>query len=278
MQQQVQDTYDYRQYDRVWQRVAPTLDPYPGMQSGNGTAQPPAVNPAPGFPATEISGANQPGMAQPNVVQPNMASPSTVQSGLAQPNMVQPGMVQSGMAQPGMAQPSMVQPNMVQPIMVAPSTAPLVGSLPAAADNTCCMGLAAMGMSEALQGFIEDELADRRYYMAFSCQAPGWARQTLRDTAEDEGGHARRLMAAYYLITGQCYQPAVSCERIYVGQLCPALRDRYHAETCGGMNYAQAADATTDPCLAKLLNELSEDEYRHAERMLVLLERGMKQQ
>ena len=90
------------------------------------------------------------------------------------------------------------------------------------------MRMAALEMSEALQGFIEDELADRRYYMAFSCQAPGWARQTLRDTAEDEGGHARRLMAVYYLITGQCYQPAVSCERICVGQLCPALRTRYH--------------------------------------------------
>ncbi|MEA4942005.1 hypothetical protein SDC9_86343 [bioreactor metagenome] len=268
MQQQVQDTYDYRQYDRVWQRVAPTLDPYPGMQSGNGTAQPPAVNLAPSFPMTEISGANQPGIVQPNVVQPSTVQPSLAQPGFPQPSVVQPSTVL----------PSMVLPSTAPPSVVPSSTAPLVGSLPAAADNLCCMGAAAMGMSEALQGFIEDELADRRYYMAFSCQGPGWARQTLRDTAEDEGGHARRLMAAYYLITGQCYQPAVSCERICVGQLCPALRDRYHAEACGALNYAQAADATTDPCLAKLLNELSEDEYRHAERMLVLLERGMKQQ
>lgn len=273
MQQQVQDTYDYRQYDRVWQRVAPTLDPYPGMQSGNGTAQPPAVNLAPSFPMTEISGANQPGMVQPNVVQS-----STVQPSLAQPGFAQPGFAQPSVVQPSPVLPSMVLPSTAPPSVVPSSTAPLVGSLPAAADNLCCMGAAAMGMSEALQGFIEDELADRRYYMAFSCQGPGWARQTLRDTAEDEGGHARRLMAAYYLITGQCYQPAVSCERICVGQLCPALRDRYHAEACGALNYAQAADATTDPCLAKLLNELSEDEYRHAERMLVLLERGMKQQ
>ena len=268
MQQQVQDTYDYRQYDRVWQRVAPTLDPYPGMQSGNGTAQPPAVNPAPGFPATEISSANQSGMIQPNMVQSNAVQSNAVQSNMVQSNEMQPNMVR-----PNAVQSNAAQPNMVQPNMVPSSTAPL----PVTADNSCCMGVAAMGMSEALQGAIEDELADRRYYMAFSGQAPGWARQTLRDTAEDEGGHARRLMAAYYLITGECYRPAVSCERICVGPLCPALRDRYHAEACGGMNYAQAAEATTDPCLAKLLNELSEDEYRHAERMLVLLERGIKQ-
>ena len=23
------EPYDYRQYDRIWQRVAPTLEPYP---------------------------------------------------------------------------------------------------------------------------------------------------------------------------------------------------------------------------------------------------------
>ena len=34
MEQQVHspEVYDYRQYDRVWQRVAPTLEPYPGME------------------------------------------------------------------------------------------------------------------------------------------------------------------------------------------------------------------------------------------------------
>ncbi|BAK97828.1 hypothetical protein OBV_06300 [Oscillibacter valericigenes Sjm18-20] len=245
MQQQVQNTYDYRQYDRVWQRVAPTLDPYPGMRSENGTAQPPAVSSASVFPMTELSGGNQSenGMAQPPTVSSAPGFPMTELSGGNQSNGT-----------------------------------PSAENLSVTEENSCCMGPAAMKMIEVLQGFIEAELADRRYYLAFSRQAPGWARQTLRDTAEDEGGHARRLTAIYYLITGQCYQPAVNSERIYAGQLCPALRVRYHAETCGGLHYAQAADGTTDPCLAKLLNELSEDEYRHAERMLVLLERGMKQQ
>lgn len=245
MQQQAQNTYDYRQYDRVWQRVAPTLDPYPGIRSENGTAQPPAANSAPSFPMTELSGGSpsENGTAQPPTASSAPGFPMTELSGGNQPN-----------------------------------GAPPAGSLSGTEENSCCMGSAAMKMIEVLQGFIEAELADRRYYLAFSRQAPGWARQTLRDTAEDEGGHARRLMAVYYLITGQCYQPAVSSERIYAGQLCPALRVRYHAETCGGQHYAQAADGTTDPCLAKLLMELSEDEYRHAERMLVLLERGMKQQ
>ena len=25
------EAYDFRQYDRIWQRVAPNLEPYPGM-------------------------------------------------------------------------------------------------------------------------------------------------------------------------------------------------------------------------------------------------------
>ena len=25
------EVYDFRQYDRIWQRVAPNLEPYPGM-------------------------------------------------------------------------------------------------------------------------------------------------------------------------------------------------------------------------------------------------------
>lgn len=202
----MQDTYDYRQYDRVWQRVSPTLDPYPGADGG--APVPPAALPAGPHPGPARSSAET--------------------------------------------------------------------ALPGAEADPCCMGSAAMEMVGVIQGFIEEELADRRYDLAFSRQAPGWARQTLLDLAGDAAAHARRLTAAHYLITGQSYRPAVSCESIRVGALCPALRARYHAEVCGGLNYARAADGTTDLCLTRLFNELSADEYRHAERLMVLLERGMR--
>ena len=58
--------------------------------------------------------------------------------------------------------------------------------------------------------------------------------------------------------------------------VCAALRERYHMEACSGMNYARSADGTTDPCLGKLLNELSADEYRHAEELMSMLERAMQ--
>lgn len=197
------EVYDYRQYDRIWQRVAPNLEPYPSVRPAE------------------------------SAVVPAMAEQPT-----------------------------------------APETP--ADQLPGAEMDPCCMGSAAAEMLEVLTGFIEEELSDRRYFLALVRQAPSWARQRLREIANDEGVHAKRLMAVHYLITGECYHPAISTERIYVGRWCAALRERYHGEACNGLNYARAADGTTDPCLAKLLNGLSTDEYRHAEELMRMLERSLQ--
>lgn len=208
--------YDFRQYDRIWQRVAPTLDPYPARQS-------PAPSPLPPQPET-----------------PAVPVPPAAPGAPSAPSV------------PGESQ------------------------LPGATQDPCCMGSAAAEMLEVLTGFIEEELADRRYFLIMSRQAPSWARQRLRDIAADEGTHARRLMAVYYLITGQCYRPAITGGTVSIGRWCPALRERYHIEACNGMNYARSVDGTTDPCLAKILNELSADEYRHAEELMAMLERAIQ--
>lgn len=76
--------------------------------------------------------------------------------------------------------------------------------LPGAEQNPCCMGTEAAELLTVLEGYIADELAERRLYLALAQRAPVWARQTMRELAEDEGNHARQLMTARYLITGQC--------------------------------------------------------------------------
>ena len=86
------------------------------------------------------------------------------------------------------------------------------------------MGSAAAEMLSVLEGFIEEELGDQRHLQAMARQSPSWARQRLRDMAAEEGERARRLMAIYYLITGECYRPSISSERITVGRWCAALR------------------------------------------------------
>ena len=208
------EVYDFRQYDRIWQRVAPTLEPYPSPGRGS--------------------------MAQ---QEPEEAIPQTEAS---------------------------------QMPALTPAQVRQESTLPGAEQNPCCMGTAAAEMLEVLTGFVEEELADQRYYQTLARRAPAWARQQLRDIAADEGGHARRLLAVYFLITGECYRPIISCDRIYLPGWCAALRERYHEEACGGLNYVRAAEGTTDPCLARLLKELSADEYRHADTMLRMLERSLR--
>lgn len=192
--------YDYRRCARVWQRVDPTLDPYPDVRAAAAMA---ADTPDDGLSAAERN------------------------AGL---------------------------------------------TLPGAQADPCCMGTAALESLEVLQGFIREELADRRTYLFLARRAPtAEARQVFRAIASDEGRHARRLLAAVYLITGERYCPAICYPPLRCDGYCAALRERYHEEVCGGFNYRRASQETLDPCLQQLLLAFSQDEYRHANAMLCLL-------
>lgn len=192
--------YDYRRCARVWQRVDPTLDPYPDVRAAAAMA---ADTPGDGLSAAERN-------------------------------------------------------------------AEL--TLPGAQADPCCMGTAALESLEVLQGFIREELADRRTYLFLARRAPtAEARQMFRAIASDEGRHARRLLAAVYLITGERYCPAIYYPPLRCDGYCAALRERYHEEVCGGFNYRRASQETLDPCLQQLLLAFSQDEYRHANAMLCLL-------
>ena len=192
--------YDYRRCARVWQRVDPTLDPYPDVRAAAAMA-------------ADMSG-----------------------DGLS----------------------------------AAERNAEL--TLPGAQADPCCMGTAALESLEVLQGFIREELADRRTYLFLARRAPtAEARQMFRAIASDEGRHARRLLAAVYLITGERYCPAICYPPLRCDGYCAALRERYHEEVCGGFNYRRASQETLDPCLQQLLLAFSQDEYRHANAMLCLL-------
>lgn len=192
--------YDYRRCARVWQRVDPTLDPYPDVRAAAAMA---ADTPGDGLSAAERN-------------------------------------------------------------------AEL--TLPGAQADPCCMGTAALESLEVLQGFIREELADRRTYLFLARRAPtAEARQVFRAIASDEGRHVRRLLAAVYLITGERYCPAICYPPLRCDGYCAALRERYHEEVCGGFNYRRASQETLDPCLQQLLLAFSQDEYRHANAMLCLL-------
>ena len=219
------EAYDFRRYDRLWQRVAPGLEPYPAAGGERDLA------PAAG--GTEVP----------------VSTPTPPTSAPAPADMTP----------------------------VAPAVQDrAVSQLPGAAENPCCMGSAASEMLDVLTGFAEEELEAERQLLALSRQAPVWARQRLRELAAGSGEQARRFLAVHYLITGTCYRPVVAGSPPAQGNWCQRLRERYHAAACTALNYARAAEGTTDPCLTRLLEELSRAEYRQADALMALLERSLR--
>lgn len=145
-------------------------------------------------------------------------------------------------------------------------------SLPGAAADPCCMGTEAELSVEVLQGFVRVELGDAQVCAFLASHLP--RREIvrfLRAMAEEKKRRARSLTSAIYLITGKTYCPRVYAEQPEPLDLCALLRKLYHAEACGGFNYARAAEETLDPCLAKLFAAMSEEEYRRAEELMKLL-------
>ena len=144
-------------------------------------------------------------------------------------------------------------------------------------EDTCCMGTAAVQSLDVLRGFVREELAVRQTYLDFSRCAPSReARCVLRAMAGDEERHARQLTAAIYLATGDVYRPHVCVERAHYDGYCAALRQFYHEEACGGLNYFRAGEETLDYCLEQMFSAMSQDEYRHARLLLDLLSKSLK--
>ena len=230
--------YDHRQNQRLWQRVAPSMPPYPE------SAWPPAAGGG-------MVGAAGTGMASSDSMAPSAGMvPAAGAAGMA------PG---TGTVPTGTPAASDAAPE----------------SLPGAVGDPCCMGTAARDDLAVLEGFRDQELADRRYYQAMLRTAPAAARPTLRELMARKQAHGRYLGALLYLITGQSRPETLDCQRIYVGNWCPALRQRYHEEACAGFNYLRAADGTADPCLQKAYQRLSEESYQQAEWVTGLLEKAL---
>jgi len=144
---------------------------------------------------------------------------------------------------------------------------------PVRQEQDCCLHQGDMGQAELIRGLIEEELEDRRTYLAYARCAPNVeGRRVLRQLAVEEQSHARRLMGIYYIMTGECYHPAVCTAKAELLPWCQMLRHRYHAESYGADQYHRMAQETQDVCLRKCFEQFSEDEFRHAAALLRLLE------
>ena len=159
------------------------------------------------------------------------------------------------------------------PAPAQPLPAPAVPA-PAAVDPEdalCCLGPASAAYGGALQRFIEGELQDAVTYAALARRGRHRAAARFAALADQERRHAKRLSAAYFLITGRRYRPCCSAPSL-PADLCLALRDQFQWERRWAFCADQGAQAAQDPCLKELYQELAREGTCHAGAIRSLLE------
>lgn len=135
-----------------------------------------------------------------------------------------------------------------------------------------CLGEASAGHGEELQRFIREELSDAATYAALARRTKGRASSRFAALSADEKRHAKRLSAAYFLISGVRYFPADRASPRLEGTYMNTLRARFQAEQMGEARYRAAAGRSQDPCLRELYLELAMEENAHSWTLREILE------
>lgn len=236
-------------FARVWRRVMPTasqtcpieLEQQPQVQTM--PSQPQAVTPM--LPATS---------PMPQAVSP-MPQPQAIADGVY---------VQETQTTPGCSSNALV--------MSPSQTQTVNASEVAPRRDVSCLGRSSAVNAALLREMIDGETEDWRIYQALARRLSGSGSKTLGSLAADERRHARRLSTAYFLITGQRYQPQGQGGSRPVPDLMNGLREQYLQEQRECSAYQGAAAETGDECLSALFLELSEDKTLHCQTIRALLE------
>lgn len=138
-----------------------------------------------------------------------------------------------------------------------------------------CFGKSAKQYADQLMEFIHDEYSDFLYYLQLSKKSStASSKRLFKEISGDELRHAKRYAAAYFLITGKRYFPTrTSIEPVVVpASYLQALRDRYLAESRDAVKYRMFAQQVSDRCLKKIALDTSDDEKRHAQAIMELIQ------
>ncbi len=139
-------------------------------------------------------------------------------------------------------------------------------------NDVLCLGAASAVHGELLQDFIADELTDSATYRNMSRRVSGQTAGVLGRIAEDERRHAKRLSAAYFLISGVRFWPD-KLPAVPMSTFMGGVRQRFIAEQKGELAYRTAAAHTGDPYLRELFLALAGEEASHAWLLRDMLER-----
>ncbi len=139
-------------------------------------------------------------------------------------------------------------------------------------QDVSCLGQGSSVYAPLLREMIDGATEDFRTYQALARRAGGNGTRMLSTMAADKRRHAKRLGAAYFLITGERYQsPNMTGSRPPM-DLMGGLREQFIQEQRGAAAYQGAAQETGDPCLRQLYQELAQEGMAHARMIRSLLE------
>ena len=121
---------------------------------------------------------------------------------------------------------------------------------------------------------IMDALEGWQFYRHLARRARGTDARALNSLAGELHKHARKLSAAYFLLTGLRYWPTELLGAPAIPSYWGALRQRHQAEQRQETAFRLAADDWDDPDMLELYGELADACQQRCRRLRGLLEQG----
>lgn len=122
---------------------------------------------------------------------------------------------------------------------------------------------------------VMDALEGWQFYRHLSKRARGTCARTLNAMAGEQHRQARRLSAAYFLLTGLRYWPSELLGAPAIPSYWGALRTRHQAEQRLENAFRLAADDWDDPEVLALYNTLADGCQQRAQQLRSLLEQDI---
>ena len=139
-------------------------------------------------------------------------------------------------------------------------------------QDVSCLGGGSAMYAPMLREMMDGETENYRTYQTLARRAGNNGTRILGGMAADKRRSAKRLGAAYFLITGEQYRsPNMTGSRPPM-ELMSGLREQFIQEQRGAAAYGGAAQETADPCLRQLFRELGQESMGHSRMIRSLLE------
>lgn len=126
-----------------------------------------------------------------------------------------------------------------------------------------------------LRRHVMDALEGWQFYRYLARRARGTDARALNSLAGELHRHARKLSAAYFLLTGLRYWPTELLGAPAIPSYWGALRGRHQAEQRQETAFRLAADDWEDPDMLEMYGELADACQQRCRRLRALLEQGM---